>query len=182
MTEFKWNEKSYTVALLNSERNAMPFNAKSVDLITMFEVIEHFTSDPMFFLTEANRVLKENGMLLISTPNSVSYESIIQGLNGLPPMLFYKFQKGKSSDRHHLEYSPNLLAEIVESAGFDIVSMETHDDKPHIKENHPFMYHELETFMIKTNRSLEHRDRRIYLRARKNHSKSSCRYPSCIYI
>lgn len=45
-----------------------PFEDKFFDLITSFEVIEHLT-DHAGYIGEACRLLKENGTLIISTPN-----------------------------------------------------------------------------------------------------------------
>jgi 2-polyprenyl-3-methyl-5-hydroxy-6-metoxy-1,4-benzoquinol methylase len=45
-----------------------PFTDKSFDLVTSFEVIEHLT-DHVGYLGEVRRLLKDEGYLIISTPN-----------------------------------------------------------------------------------------------------------------
>lgn len=183
LSGYQWSGKEYCCAYLNSEKNEIPFGDESIDVITVFEVIEHFTSDSMFFLLEAKRILKTGGVLILSTPNSAGFEAIIQALNKLPPMLFYKFHKGgMSDDRHHLEYTPELLKDMVGAAGLTLRLLETHDDKPHIRIKHPYMYDELVKFMQRTNRSTELRDRRIYLMAEKKENVGIERFPPCLYI
>ena len=53
--------------------NAFPAPDNSVDLVTAFEVIEHLAAW-QDLLEEAHRVLKEEGVLLVSTPNK-TYDS-----------------------------------------------------------------------------------------------------------
>jgi SAM-dependent methyltransferase len=51
---------------------AVPFPPASFDLITAFEVIEHLP-DWRSLLAEARRVLRANGLLIVSTPNQCYY-------------------------------------------------------------------------------------------------------------
>lgn len=49
----------------------LPFENNKFDLIVSLETIEHFSADHQkTFLTELKRVLKEEGLLVISTPNA----------------------------------------------------------------------------------------------------------------
>jgi SAM-dependent methyltransferase len=47
---------------------ALPFGDASFDLVTSFQVIEH-VHDQRYFLKEIRRVLRRNGIALITTPN-----------------------------------------------------------------------------------------------------------------
>jgi len=51
---------------------ALPFRDRSFDLVTAFEVIEHLT-DWRALLAEARRVLSDDGVFLVSTPNKGYY-------------------------------------------------------------------------------------------------------------
>jgi ubiquinone/menaquinone biosynthesis C-methylase UbiE len=52
----------------------LPFTAKSFDLIYSIEVVEHLR-DPYKFLEECFRILKPEGVLIISTPNTLNLAS-----------------------------------------------------------------------------------------------------------
>lgn len=60
------------VRFVNAACEALPFADDAFDLITAFEVIEHLERWPDL-LTEARRVLKTSGILLVSTPNKAYY-------------------------------------------------------------------------------------------------------------
>jgi SAM-dependent methyltransferase len=57
---------------LQCSATAVPFSARSFDLVTAFEVIEHLP-DWRVLLVEAQRVLEPNGLLIVSTPNKRYY-------------------------------------------------------------------------------------------------------------
>lgn len=51
----------------------IPLEDDSVDVVTSFETLEHTTEHEAFF-KEIRRVLKPNGLLIISTPDTVTYK------------------------------------------------------------------------------------------------------------
>ena len=60
------------VHFLQSACESLPFAAASFDLVVAFEVIEHLAGWRQM-LTEARRVLRPSGVLLVSTPNKAWY-------------------------------------------------------------------------------------------------------------
>jgi len=55
-----------------AECGAMPFASNTFDLVVAFEVIEHL-ADHRAFLQECARVLKHQGLLIVSSPNRLYY-------------------------------------------------------------------------------------------------------------
>ncbi len=60
------------INFLEAPCEALPFDAGNFDVVTAFEVIEHLDRWQEL-LAEANRVLKQSGVLLVSTPNRDYY-------------------------------------------------------------------------------------------------------------
>ena len=75
--------------MLNMEAHELPFQDESFDVVVLGEVIEHFTSDPVGSLEKARRVLKENGMLIVTTPNSLSAVNRVKRFLGQGNSLIY---------------------------------------------------------------------------------------------
>ncbi len=102
---------------INLERDALPFPDEYFDLVTSFEVIEHYYQDPMYSLGEINRVLKLGGGLVLSTPNVGSWLSVLNVLTGYHPYRYGRFTPGDFPHVH--EFTPNELRLLLHSAGFE---------------------------------------------------------------
>jgi SAM-dependent methyltransferase len=99
------------------ETQPLPLQGESVDLVTMFEVFEHFYIDPMYALIEVNRILKPGGKVILTAPNSVSWKAVLRVLTLYHPYQ-YGVYAGPGSRRHVHEPAPRDLAIALESAGF----------------------------------------------------------------
>jgi ubiquinone/menaquinone biosynthesis C-methylase UbiE len=99
---FRWKVKGNYV-LGNVE--LMPFKAKTFDSIFAGELIEHL-NNPNKFLIEASRVLKDNGLIILTTPNKKS----------LINRLFHSYEK----QAHLSLFSINELKELLEKNNFKI--------------------------------------------------------------
>ncbi|HML16270.1 MAG TPA: methyltransferase domain-containing protein [Bryobacteraceae bacterium] len=75
---------------LEASATALPFPNASFDLITAFEVIEH-VSQWRDLLHEARRVLRPNGLFLVSTPNKLYYAES-RASNGPNPFHLHEFE------------------------------------------------------------------------------------------
>ncbi len=112
----------------NSERDRWPYDDASFDLVTGMEILEHLALDPYFFFSEAARVLKPGGHLLLTTPNVVSHRGVWKMLNGIAPYSFGIFvPSGGVYGRHNREYAAPELAELGQGAGLDVVRLSTID-------------------------------------------------------
>jgi ubiquinone/menaquinone biosynthesis C-methylase UbiE/glycosyltransferase involved in cell wall biosynthesis len=57
---------------LQGDATRLPIASESVDVVVSFETIEHFT-DHDAFLADVTRVLRPGGLLIISSPNTITY-------------------------------------------------------------------------------------------------------------
>jgi len=66
------------------DRDGLPFPDEQFDAVLAGEVIEH-VYDPDFFLSELRRILRVNGLLVLSTPNLAALHNRISLLLGFEP-------------------------------------------------------------------------------------------------
>lgn len=118
---------------VNIEHDRLPVSDGLFDFIMCSEVIEHMDVDPMFALSEFNRVLKLGGYIFISTPNSTSYAMIAKVLNGFRPHFYMQYQKDRSPYRHNYEHDRYSLSSLTTAAGFNTIDLKSVDafEPPH---------------------------------------------------
>ena len=80
------NAKKHGVSVcrFDLERDEMPFENASIDIIVMNQVLEH-TKEWYFIFKEVNRVLKKDGICIIGLPNLVSWHERARLLLGKHP-------------------------------------------------------------------------------------------------
>lgn len=94
-----------------------PFESHFFDVVFAGEVIEHTTNDDVF-LSEIYRVLKPEGILILTTPNLVSLGNRILMLFGLLPRFAH-------ADFHYRIYNQKVLIEKMQKANFEIDKIES---------------------------------------------------------
>jgi SAM-dependent methyltransferase len=107
------------------EDEPLPFEADSVDTVLLTEVIEHTWRDPLFVLTEINRVLKSgSGKLILSTPNLLSIRNRLAFFGGRienvieHPFVSYLKARRLGHLGHLRLYAPSELVGMLELLGF----------------------------------------------------------------
>ncbi len=125
------------VDYFDAEKDRFPYDDDSFSTVLCCELIEHLFEDPMFMMSEINRILKPGGHLVLTTPNIASMRALSAILNGYHPGFFPSYIKpgGIHNDhpRHNREYTPDDIHHLLEAAGFAVARLETgefHDD-PH---------------------------------------------------
>lgn len=109
-------EKSYTCKI--------PFDDKSIDMIFATEIVEHLTN-PRYMLSEAYRVLKLSGIIIITTDNVSRIGSIFKLLIGrsnydrLMPLGYSNLEDEWRP--HFREYSTDELRTLLHETGFKVI-------------------------------------------------------------
>lgn len=119
--------RGYTLFNANLEHECLPFEEPFYDLVLAPEILEHMPVDPMGFMAELNRITKPGGRLLLTTPNIVANENIFRILWRQVPNIYHLYRSGRHSDRHNLEYGPDLLVKLVENCGYAVERIWTED-------------------------------------------------------
>ena len=109
---------------LNVESHGLPFRNESFDVVVLAEVIEHFTSDPVGPLKKLRRLLKEDGMLIVTTPNSLSAVNRTKCFLGRGDSLTYETAVTVSRNPypydHHRLFCMDELEEILQKSGYQV--------------------------------------------------------------
>jgi ubiquinone/menaquinone biosynthesis C-methylase UbiE len=107
----------------------LPFEDTSFDYVVMLEVIEHL-QNPYFVLREISRVLKKEGILLLSTPNILNLKSrfrfFFEGTYDYfrePPLELFHSSTHGFFDIHLFAYKYPELEYILFDTGFNIVKV-----------------------------------------------------------
>lgn len=117
--------KRYGLKILSGTLNETSFMTKSFDVVTMWDLIEH-VEDPMQTMSIVNRILKDDGIVGISTPN----------IDGLFPKLSYKISNivgywpHPEPPYHLFQFSKKTIYELLELTGFSVLEM--HDKRTSI--------------------------------------------------
>jgi len=115
--------KGLDAVKLNVESDRFPFPDGGFDLVTCFELIEHIKS-PAHMLSEIRRVLKDDGTLVISTPNIAWWYLRLKHLRGVWDM----------HDPDHIRfYTPALLERMLKDSGYVVVDRRSYFVCPHVK-------------------------------------------------
>lgn len=116
------------VDLFDAEKDRFPYEDGYFSTVLCCELLEHLPSDPMFMMAELNRILKDGGHLVITTPNISSHRAIAAILQGYHPGFFPAYLKpeAEANDaRHNREYTPREIYLLLDGAGFTVTLLET---------------------------------------------------------
>jgi 2-polyprenyl-3-methyl-5-hydroxy-6-metoxy-1,4-benzoquinol methylase len=88
------------------------------DTILFFETLEHVGHDPSGVMLNVTRLMGEASTLVMSVPNSVSYQTLREFMTGAPPWTYWFFRPDLSHEpRHSFEYTPIFLKIFLRCAG-----------------------------------------------------------------
>jgi SAM-dependent methyltransferase len=116
--------------LFNVESDDFPYPDGAFDVVVFCELIEHLAVNPVRALSEMHRVLRPGGILIVTTPNSLSLARLESFLIGGVRMVDRYSPSCGYGARHNREYHPGELRELLEGTGFAIEEMLVRDITP----------------------------------------------------
>jgi SAM-dependent methyltransferase len=121
--------ETHTIELrnFNVEADPFPYPDGHFRVVLCCELLEHLQRDPLHLLWECNRVLMDDGFLLLTTPNIASARSLEGVLIGCAPYLLSQYNLTSPADQHNREYAPYEVGLALAAAGFTVVELETED-------------------------------------------------------
>lgn len=111
------NTQGYKVKKANLNKE-LPYPDNFFDIVSCQQVIEHLT-DPEQLIKECYRILKKDGILILSTPNLASFGSRLRLLVGLYPLQLGPCNKWHFGNHYRLFTLPTLKC-VLERNGFRI--------------------------------------------------------------
>lgn len=114
--------KRYGLEVLTGTLDEASFKPNFFDVVTIWDVIEH-VENPMQTMSIINTILKDDGIVAISTPN----------IDGLFPRLSYKisdiinYWPHPEPPYHLFQFSKKTMYKLLEQTGFDLLAV--HDER-----------------------------------------------------
>lgn len=124
-----FNERLFPLTHINDlERDALPFEPGSFDVVLWLATIEHLQNSPRRVLEWIRSILKPGGVVIIDTPNVLELRKRLMLLLGwsIMPSMKFLYDGARHSD-HHFEYTQQDLEYVLGRAGFEVVSSECVD-------------------------------------------------------
>jgi len=129
MSEFRALEsKTYvdlTYSHFNIEEDVFPFESESLDIVLFCEIIEHLLNDPCAVLRQIKRVLRDDGTLVLTTPNVSRLENVARMIVG--SNLYDPYSGYGPYGRHNREYNKHELFTLLTYLGFTVDEIFTAD-------------------------------------------------------
>lgn len=125
--EIKKRAEKYEIIIkpCDLSKDQIPFPDHYFDNIILAEVLEHFNFSPLNTFSETNRVLKKDGLLIITVPNYNKFESLINFFTqrGMVPNIEYLLREPEGT-LIWKEYTLKDLKKILNFTGFKIIKAE----------------------------------------------------------
>ncbi len=122
-----WDENNFKVIKTDVAEEKLPFNDDYFDFIICDATIEHLNSSPKDLFAEVYRILKRNGLFLVTTPNLANLLKRLRFLFGRSPDwdIGDFFHRGPDFRGHRREFTLNELVKMLEWSSFEIVKKKT---------------------------------------------------------
>ena len=110
----EWAQEHYRLPIRPGTVFDQHYPANSYDVVTLWDVLEH-TPDPKREITEAHRLLKNDGLLVVNYPDIGSWIARLMGRSWVFLL-----------DVHLYYFTRTTIAKLLANAGFEVVMMRPH--------------------------------------------------------
>jgi ubiquinone/menaquinone biosynthesis C-methylase UbiE len=116
--EYCNNKRGVNDTYIRSNLEKIPLNKESINLVVCSEVIEHVEKYETMML-EIKRILKKNGVLILTTPNYSSTWPFVE-------FLWDVFGRGRNYRKQHIsKMSIKKIKKLMEDNNFKIIEIKT---------------------------------------------------------
>lgn len=160
----------------NIERDTLPFDDETFDVVLLCEVLEHFTNDPLRALLQLHRVLKTGGRLILTTPNVARLANVTRLIEG-GSNLYDPYSGFGPYGRHNREYTRQEIIQLLEYLGFQIEQIFTSD----VHANDAHLYGDPAQFIHLVQHRRDDLGQYIFAEATKSEASSPLKKPKWLY-
>lgn len=161
----------FNFAEFNVDTDDVPFSEK-FDIVLLCEVIEHLVIDPVLALLKIKKALKENGVLILTTPNVSRLENVSKMMAGTN--IYDPYSGYGPYGRHNREYNKHELLMLLSHLGFEVELMFSSDVHPNLSSD--FCSLQKLSEIIKTHKNREFDlGQYIFIRARNTQAAKICK-------
>lgn len=113
--------KDSQVKILNIETQKLPYRQGTFDLVLFTEILEHLSTHPQLLFSRIKKILKPNGLLLLTTPNVIRSQNLFSLILGKNIYFPLEQLNQHPNHRHQREYTLSELRSTLRSSGFKIL-------------------------------------------------------------
>jgi SAM-dependent methyltransferase len=112
----RFSSEGIDLRICDISNQPLPYDAESFDVVLFCEILEHLAVSPYRVMNELWRVMKEDGILILSTPNIAALDKRLKLLVGRTPLA--SFDRDAKINFHIHEYTKSELASLIEQGKF----------------------------------------------------------------
>lgn len=115
--------------LFNIEDEEFPYPDAEFDVVMYCEILEHLLMDPVHVLAKIRRVLRPDGVLIVTTPNVARLNNMLRIAGG--HNIYDPYSGYGPYGRHNREYTMTDLHALLSFMGFEIeqtFAADSHDE------------------------------------------------------
>ena len=128
----------------------MKINSESIDVVLSNQVIEHIVKYEKY-LSEIKRILKSEGLLILSTPNFHNPKNTLLKLLFQKPIMRWENSKNLPPNEyrgHVKEFYEDELITLIQKHNFKLLASRPIIPKPSLKGNAPFIMYKLFEYLF----------------------------------